>query len=67
MCIPHVINLSSQNVIAMVSNLDPDADQDEQFNLVDETNHPDLVGLVRLIVVKIRASGQRRDAFQSTI
>lgn len=75
-CFPHIINIVAQHIISKFSeSVAPDADDLFEF---DEPSHPldhgppktfeeawarDPLSRVRKIVVAIRASGQRRDAY----
>jgi len=83
MCFPHIINIAVQAVLSMMSSVGaPDGDDDDPDDETDEENTDkrrgfgqtfeaacaqDPIARLRKIVVAIRSSGQRRDAFQSWI
>jgi hypothetical protein len=79
-CFPHIINIVAQHVIKKVSNSIA-ADADDAFIFEAQNPDPnciapetfedacasDPLGQIRKIIVAIRASGQRRDEFNSWI
>lgn len=77
MCFPHIINIASQHVIEDFTNISL-ADPEHEFTSTYPPNHPercqyealrarDAVALGRDIVRVLRASGQRRDDFNTII
>jgi hypothetical protein len=76
-CFPHIINIVAQHIISKFSKGDAPPDSDDLFELDDDSSFlnprpPETFGeacardplsRVRKIVVSIRASGQRRDAY----
>jgi hypothetical protein len=80
-CFPHIINIVAQHVIKKIST-SVAADADDAF-VFEETRNPDLnrippdsfkdacasdpLARIRRVIVAIRASGQRRDEFNSWI
>lgn len=72
MCIPHVINLCAQAAISQATSLEigeVEEDENKQYTnpKILDAIRPDPIALARLTVVKIRASGQRRDALDNLI
>lgn len=77
-CFPHIINIVAQHVIKSVSK-SVAADSDDAFvfepqaltrtppKTFEEACASDPLGRIRKVIVAIRASGQRRDDFNSWI
>jgi hypothetical protein len=83
MCFPHTINIAVQHVLSKMSSVKaPENDDDDPENLTDEVNTDEGRGFgqtfeaacaqdpilrLRKIVVAIRSSGKRREAFMKWI
>jgi len=82
MCFPHIINIAVQHVLKKMSSVEAPENDDDSEDLIDESNADegrgfgqsfeaacaqDPIACLRRIVMKIRSSGQRRDAFMTWI
>jgi hypothetical protein len=83
MCFPHIINIAVQHVLKKMSSVEAPENDDDSEDLVDNTNNADEgrgfgqsyeaacaqdpIARLRKIVMTIRSSGQRRDAFYTWI
>ena len=78
MCFPHIINIAVQHVLKKMSSVNAPEDDNDFEELIDNSNTDegcgfgqsfdaacaqDPISRIRKIVMAIRSSGQRRDAF----
>ena len=82
MCFPHIINIAVQHVLKKMSKVEAPDNEDDSEDLIEKSNADegrgfgqtfeaacaqDPIDRLRKIVMTIRASGQRRDAFNAWI
>lgn len=82
MCFPHIINIAVQHVLKKMSKVEAPDNEDDSEDLIEKSNADegrgfgqsfeaacaqDPIDRLRKLVMTIRASGQRRDAFNAWI
>lgn len=82
MCFPHIINITVQHTLKVMSSVEAPENDDDSEDLIEKSNSDegrgfgqsfdaacaqDPIARVRKIVMTIRSSGQRRDAFMKWI